>query len=344
MSSEVTLRAQAFVAERLPEARGLGVSLADLIDQPEEFVAVLRGGLARLADDVYANEQERVAPESGAVLGVRSPLMVAVARQLREPLRQSSPSSALWLADRLASEDERELVFFSHVALERALPADPERSWQLMRRLARRAGDWISVDELAELFAKGILLEPFRWAELEQLVYSADKWERRLVGSTIARLPFELPKRLRPTLIGTPGLMLIKSLLGDGETDVQKALSWALRSWNEVDQAGVASLLRDEATIARTTDDGHRAWVLRDALTWPGTDAIVAQDVRVELDGVRRRPGDPSTSAASAVANAFVGLDRMTDQAVAMQGSRQLRATGGPPAPRPAQVIGGRSG
>jgi len=344
LPSEVTLRAQAFVAERLPEARGLGVSLADLIDEPEEFVAVLREGLGRLADDAYANEQERVAPGSGAVFGVRNPLMVAVARQLKAPLNQSSSSSALWLAERLSAEEERELVLFGHEALARALPADPERSWQLMRRLARRAADWISVDELAELFARGILHEPFRWAELEQLVYSTDRWERRLVGSTIARLPFELPKHLRSTLTDTPGLTLIKSLLGDAEADVQKALSWALRGWNEVDQAGVASLLRDEATIARKTDDGHRAWVLRDALTWPGTDALVAQDVRAELDGVRRRQGDPSTSSASAVASAFAGLDQMADQAVDMQGARQRMATSGPSAPRPADVIGGRSG
>lgn len=328
MPSDVTVRAQAFVAERLPEARGLGRSLADLIDEPEEFVAVLRDGLARLADDAYAMEQERVAPGSGAVFGVRNPLMAAIARQLREPLRQSSSSSALWLAERLSAEEERELVLFSHVALARALPDDPERSWQLMRRLARRARDWISVDELAELFAQGILIERFRWAELEQLVYSADKWERRLVGSTVARLPFELPKRLRPTLATTPALMLIKSLVGDAESDVQKALSWALRSWNDVDVRGVEELLRAEANAARTADDGHRAWVLRDALTWPGTDPRLASEVRATLEGVRRRPNSPSTSSASAVAGAFAGLNRMTDQAVEMQGARQRMAAG----------------
>jgi 3-methyladenine DNA glycosylase AlkD len=328
LPSEVTLRAEAFVAERLPEARGLGHALADLIDEPEEFVAVLREGLTRLADDAYATEQERVAPGSGAVFGVRSPLMAAIARQLREPLRQSSSSSALWLAERLSAEEEREFVLFSHVALARALPSDPERSWQLMRGLGRRAKDWISVDELAELFAKGILIETFRWAELEQLIYSAERWERRLVGSTVARLPFELPKRQRTTLASTPGLTLIKSLLGDAEADVQKALSWALRSWNEVDQSGVATLLRDEATVARKSDDGHRAWVLRDALTWPGTHPLVARDVRAELDGVRRRPGDPSSSSASAVAGAFAGVDRMAERAVETQGARQRMAAG----------------
>ena len=328
MPSDVTLRAQAFVAERLPEARGLGQALADLIDEPEEFVAVLREGLTRLADGAYASEQERVAPGSGAVFGVRNPLMAAITRQLRDPLRQSSSSSALWLAERLSAEEQRELVLFSHVALGRALPVDPERSWQLMRRLARRAKDWISIDELAELFAKGILIEPFRWAELEQLVYSADKWERRLVGSTIARLPFELPKRMRTTLASTPGLTLIKSLVGDAEPDVQKALSWALRSWNEVDGRGVAEFLRTQARAARAADDGHRAWVVRDALTWPATDRRLADEVRATLEGVRRRPGSPSTSSASAVASAFAGLDRMAEQAVEMQGARQRMAAG----------------
>jgi len=326
LTSEVARRAQAFVTERLPEARGLGLALAELIDEPEEFVTLMRDGFASLADPAYASEQERVAPGSGQVFGVRNPLLAAVAGQMRQPLKQSSSSSALWLAERLATEEERELVLFSHVALARALPDDPERTWQLMRQLARRAQDWISIDELAELYANGILFERFRWAELEQLVYSADKWERRLVGATVARLPFELPKHRRASISGAPGLMLIKSLIGDAEPDVQKSLSWALRSWNEVDPLGVRQLLREEAHTARATDDGHRAWVVRDALTWPGTEKGLASEIRGTLEGVRRRPGGPSTSEASAVAGAFAGLDQMSEQAVALQGERQRMA------------------
>ena len=68
MPSEATARAQAFVADHSAEAQGLGQELAKLIDEPDEFVAVLRDGLASLADPAYANEQERVAPGSGAVL------------------------------------------------------------------------------------------------------------------------------------------------------------------------------------------------------------------------------------------------------------------------------------
>lgn len=326
MTSEVSIRAQAFVAERLPQARALGLALAELIDEPEEFVRVLRDGLTSLADPIYAAEQERVAPGSGAIFGVRNPLTAVVARGLREPLRESSSSSALWLAERLVAEHERELVLFSHVALRRSLPDDPERSWQLMRRLARGATNWISVDSLAELYAAGILLERFRWAELEQLIYSTDRWERRLVGATIARLPYELATRDRPHLKTSDGLILIKSLLGDAEADVQKSLSWALRSWNEVDPDGVAELLRSEARAATQDNDGNKAWVLRDALTWPGLDQQLVKEVRERLEGVRKRPNQPSTSTAAAVIGAFVGIEQMADRAVAMQGDRQRMA------------------
>jgi 3-methyladenine DNA glycosylase AlkD len=329
LTSEVTRRARALVDERLPEARGLGQALGDLIDDPEAFVAVLRDGFERLADEPYAAEQERVAPGSGLVVGVRWPLVDAVAGQLRRPLHEASPASALWLAQRLAAGDEREVRLFSHVPLRRCLPDDPERSWQLMRRLAHDAKDWISVDTLADLFAQGILLEPFRWAELEQLVYSSQRWERRLVGSTIARLPFQLAPHRRHELARLSALMLIKSLLGDADVQVQKALSWALREWTRVDADAVADLLRREAGLAADTQDGHRAWVIRDAL--PALPAL-APSLRAVLDGIRRRADAPSTSTAAAVAEAFAGaagMSALRERAAQMQGERQRLARRG---------------
>jgi 3-methyladenine DNA glycosylase AlkD len=325
VTSVVSQQAQALVAERLPEARGLGTTLAELIDQPEEFVAVLRDGLSALADEPYRAEHARVAPGSGAVFGVRNPLLAAVVRQLRPALKEGSDASALWLAERLVTEPEREFTIVAHAALERSLPTDPERTWQLMRRLARAAREWISVDSLAELYAAGILREHFRWAELEQLVYSADKWERRLVGATIARLPYEVPREKRPSLENTAGLMIIKSLIGDSEPDVQKSLSWALRSWLEVDPRGVEDLIRTETEIAAKSDDGHRAWVLRDALTAPSMNPRFTADIRERLAGVRRAGSRPSTSAASMAVGGFRGLDQLADEALRQQGVRQGR-------------------
>ena len=287
---------------------------------------MLRDGLERLADEPYAREQERVAPGSGVVFGVRGPLLAAVTRQLRRPLAESSSASALWLADRLVVEQEREIELVGYAALRRSLPDDPERSWQLMRRLGHAAGDWIRVDTLAELFAQGVLLERFRWAELEQLVYAASRWERRLVASTVARLPFELPRDQRHELRGTPGLTLIKSLLGDAEPDVQKALSWALRSWLEVDPTWRTRVPARRGGRCPEADDGHRAWVLRDALTAPLIEPAFAAEIKQRLEGIRRRADQPSTSAAATVAAGFAGLEQMADVAVDQQGYRQQMA------------------
>ena len=46
----------------------------------------------------------------------------------------------------------------------------------------------ITVDSLAHPYGKGIAAETYRWAELEQLVYSPSRWERRLIGSTVATM------------------------------------------------------------------------------------------------------------------------------------------------------------
>jgi 3-methyladenine DNA glycosylase AlkD len=246
-------------------------------------------------------------------------------RRLKEPLRETSPALALNLAERLAAEEEREYVFFAHMALERVLPTDPERAWQLMRRLARDARDWIRVDTLAPLYAKGILAEWVRWAEIEQLVFSRSEWERRLVGATIASMPFELASSRRHELSRTQALDLIRSLIGDGSETVRKSLSWALRSWREVDPRGVDELLLAEARRAAETNDGNRAWVIRDAMKEQRTPVpmpLQAQ-IRALLGNVRRSAGNQSTSEASEIASKFVGFDGMSDAAVRMQGDRQ---------------------
>jgi 3-methyladenine DNA glycosylase AlkD len=206
--------------------------------------------------------------------------------------------------------------------LRRALRDEPERTWQLLRRLARGANDWISVDSLADVYAQGVLAERFRWAELEQLVYSEQPMERRLVGSTLARIAHAVPPDRRASLAGLPALTLIQSLMGDADDQVQKSLSWACREWAKVDPAGVTELLVEEARIAAATRDGCRAWVVRDALA--ALPPSTAARLREQLAGVRRRAGATSTSRAASVAAGF-NLGALTDAAVARQGDRYAR-------------------
>lgn len=303
---ETTERARVFVDERLPRAGEVGRALAELVDRPDELIAEARRAMPALADPEYRAALDRVIPGVGEVFGVRSPLQESISRPIMRELRRRSSAEAVWLAERLVGAPELEIRSLALGTLRRALDGDPERAWQLIRRLAGLASCWVDVDWLAAVVCAGIRAEPYRWAELEQLVYSRNPWERRLVGATLATLPHGISRGARAALGAAPALALVESLMGDAEPYVQKALGWALRSWCTVDQPGVLRLLDAEAGRAAETGDGHRAWVIRDVLpALPPSDAAA---LRARLTGLRRRPGAPSTSTATAVAAPLVDL------------------------------------
>jgi 3-methyladenine DNA glycosylase AlkD len=312
----------AFVAARLPDAHALGARLADLIDEPARFVSELTDGLRTLADPIYADARSFIAPGSDVPIGVRRPLLRAIEAELRTPLRETSSSIVLPLAQSLAADRWYEVRLLALPCLRRALPDEPERTWQVMRKLAYSARAWDETDALADAYAQGVLAERFRWAELEQLIYSAKPQERRLVGATIASMAHVLPRARRSVLATLPALTLIESLIGDADDQVQKSLSWALREWSTVDPAGVSTLLQVETVAARASGDGHRAWVIRDAL--PAVPPTEGERIKAQLEGIRRRPGSPSTSRAATLAAGF-NIGALADQAVALQGDRYAR-------------------
>jgi 3-methyladenine DNA glycosylase AlkD len=307
--TSLTVASSAFVAEHRARAEALGGDLAELVQDPEAFLATLRSGLIALADEEYRAGTAFVAPGIGPTFGVRNPLQSAVRSGLRRRLRSIPPSVLLMLADRLSREEPGEIRWLSMWLAGRALAADPERAWQLLRRHARAASEWISVDTLASYFGQGILNEQYRWAEIEQLVFSPSRWERRLVGSTLATLPFidrsRAPGHGRDPEVARRGLAIIGDLIGDAEPDVQKALSWALRSLSLVDVDAVATFCERETGMAVEADDGYRAWVIRDAL--PKLPPELAAELRGRLGGIRRRPGGAPTSRGAAAAAAFLG-------------------------------------
>ncbi len=303
--SETTARAVAFVAERKPMAEALGRRLADLVTDPDAFADALGEGFAGLADPEYLEGQRRVAPGIGRLFGVRWPLNAAVDRGFRAATRHSSTTGFLEVAARLFAEPELEPRWFAFGLLDRLLVDDAERAWQLLRRAAREAGDWITVDSLAHPFGHGITIEPYRWAELDSLVFSPSRWERRLVGSTVATLPYIDHRRGRIADVARHGLGLVDELIGDDQPDVQKALAWALRSMTLVDPTATLEFVERQAGLAAANGDGHRAWVLRDTLAKLPPEA--ASRIRTRLDGIRRRSADPATSRAALTAARFAG-------------------------------------
>lgn len=301
-----TQRSRAFVAVRLETARELGRRAGDELPDAAAAVAVLHAGLADLGDPEYLDGQRRVAPGIGVLLGVRSPLLAAVTRGLRAATRHDRPDLLLDVADHLGRQEPLELHWLANDLIERAIAGEPERAWQLVRRESRSATDWITVDGLAHVAGRGILVEPYRWAELEQLVFSPSPWERRLAGSTVATIPFVDRRAGRAPEVARRGLGIVSWLLGDDKPDVQRSLSWALRSLTLVDPGAVAAFLDLEAAAAAAAGDGHRAWVIRDTLG--KVPLSTASRLRSTLAGVRRRPGAPSTSRAAATAAQFLGL------------------------------------
>lgn len=301
--SPATAAATAFVAQHRPAAEALGRRLGGLVGDPEAFAAELDAGLATLADPVLAAAMVWVAPGAQGVLGVRQPLITAVERGAAAGARGAGPAVLLALAERAARSAVAESRWIAIRFMDRIVARDPERTWQLMRRSARAASDWVSVDSLASPYARGVVLEPYRWAEVEQLVYASSRWERRLAGSAVARIPFVDRTRGRRPEVAAHGLGIVGSLIGDPEPDVQKALAWALRSLAIVDPAAVTRFCREQADRAAATGDGARAWVVRDALA--KLDAADAAAIRDRLAGIRRRPGAPSTSEAATEAARF---------------------------------------
>jgi 3-methyladenine DNA glycosylase AlkD len=325
--SEASAKADAFVSTHLDAAVALGNHLSDLTEEPDAFVAALRAGLETLTDPAHLASITRACPATPAVYAVRRPLAEAVMKPVRRSLRETSSISALRLGQRLAQAEHRDLRLYALPALHRALAQDPELAWQVMRQMGRSAGDWIAVDSLADVWARGVLAEPFRWAELEQLMYSRHTMERRLVAATLATLPHRVPAgrrhELRPTA-SQRALDLLRQLMGDAEVMVQKAMSWALREWTRVDAERVAAMLRTETTIAVQRGDGARAWVIRDALSSQSPE--IAAELRTRLGGLRRSAHRTSTSIAAEQAASFAeALTRSTD-AVAAQGERYTRS------------------
>ena len=189
-ASAATARARLFVADRKDDATALGRAAGTHVHDPDLVVATLTAGLPALADPEYLEGMQVVAPGIGPVLGIRQPLLHAVGGGLRAATRGVRSSGLLDIAARLVREPLIELHWLAYEIFERTIRDEPERTWQLVRAESRAAREWATVDALARVAALGIVSESYRWAELEQLVYSPSHWERRLAGSTIATLPF----------------------------------------------------------------------------------------------------------------------------------------------------------
>ena len=84
--SEATASARSFITAHLAQARALGERLADLIDEPDAYLAALGEGLTALADEDYLAMVTRACPETPARYMVRGPLSDALSAPVKQAL------------------------------------------------------------------------------------------------------------------------------------------------------------------------------------------------------------------------------------------------------------------
>ena len=134
VTSAITEASNLFVAAHRDQAIALGDRLAELIAEPDAFVAALVEGLAEIADPSSIAGIRSVTPGLGPVLGVRLPLLGAAHKQFGRGTRKTSSALILIVADRILREELAEVRWFGMWNLVRLLATDRERTWQLMRR------------------------------------------------------------------------------------------------------------------------------------------------------------------------------------------------------------------
>ena len=268
----------------------------------------LNAGLPALADPEYLEGMQHGRPRASGPSSASASRSFGPSAAGSAPRPAACPRPRAWTSRRASSASRSSSSTGSRTgsssgrsATSRSAPGSSSAP------RAAAAHEWATVDALAHVAALGIVAEPYRWAELEQLVYSPSRWERRLAGSTIATLPFADRVAGRQPEIAVRGLRIVggphgRRLAGRPEVAlVGDPLPDHRRSPGD----GRASCAPRPGP-PRATDDGARAWVVRDSLE--KLPAPVAAELRAVVDGIRRRPNAASTSRAAETAAAFAGL------------------------------------
>lgn len=136
--------------------------------------------------------------------------------------------------------------------------ADPEALVPVLYGMARTCVFWEDCDQLAMKALEPILRkDPDNWLErLGLWVTDENKWVRRAGMTAIGRLPMKRPG------YAARCVELVAPALGDPDTDVKRALSFALRLCGRGQVAPVKAFV----VAHRDATDVHSLWVLCDLI------------------------------------------------------------------------------
>jgi 3-methyladenine DNA glycosylase AlkD len=135
---------------------------------------------------------------------------------------------------------------------------DPEKLLPLLRRLCRTCITWEDADQLAMNALEPIVRkQPAKWLQaIETWLSDENKWVRRAGITVVARLPMKHPDYTSECLA------LTEVLLSEEDTDVKRAVSFAIR----LAARGEIAPVRDFLARHVPAEDPAATWVLCDAV------------------------------------------------------------------------------
>jgi 3-methyladenine DNA glycosylase AlkD len=190
-------------------------------------------------------------------VGTPVPVLTAMGKEIGK-LARKRVGGFLPLAQLLWKAYGREGRIVAVVALGPMELADPERVVPVLYDLVQSCVFWEDCDQLAMKALEPVLRkDPENWLErLGPWVGDENKWVRRAAMTAIGRLPMKQPAYTARCV------ELVGPALGDPDTDVKRALSFALRLCARGDTAPVNAFVRAH----RDMTDADSLWVLCDLM------------------------------------------------------------------------------
>lgn len=211
----------------------------------------LGAGVQKLVRDWGIQDPDYVA------LGVPVPVLTAIGNQVGRVARERV-ATFLPLARLLWDDHGREGRIVAVVALGSMELVEPETVVPVLCDMARTCVFWEDCDQLAMKALEPVLRrDPDAWLErIGGWIRDENKWVRRAGLTAIGRLPVVHPDQTARCV------RLLEPCLGDPDTDVKRALSFALRTCARGDTKPVKSFIRAGAGLV----DADSLWVLCDVI------------------------------------------------------------------------------
>jgi len=195
------------------------------------------------------SDQERIkkiayyAPTAMKVLGVSSPDVKSVIREIRDKYKELEEREWIAVCKELVSLNIFECQAVAFEIIDRNKRILSALVYEDLEGLGRNLDNWASVDFYSVaihgvLWRKGIVTDH----HIEQMLRSGNHWDRRVaVVSTVA-----LNLKSRGGTGDTPRTLWVCEKVADERHDmIQKALSWALRELSKRDREAVYGFMEE---------------------------------------------------------------------------------------------------